>query len=1028
MAAKVYNFDAGQWSMLPDAHVTDAVAQGSHAFEDGVQVPAMSPENQLTWIRGDRAQEAFQNGYRYATHDDGLAWEKAGRTASQDRIYGEGTGAEAFVQGVVGSVPGGNALVQGVAGGITGDREGIREGQEALSRNHPYLEAAGNVVGTIANPLTGVVGELGSALGEGAQGAIAAGLKGLGGEGAVAQLTAKAAGKGLGEAFTGTYFGLNDGINEASIGDPSQAAENLKTSIAAGALFGGKFGTSLGALEYGAPAIKKIASGTLGALQKAADWTAEKATNGYLTAALTLTGQKELLEAARGVIPLKEARVLEQKGGLDLVKRTVDEYEAAGKTLQKEGAVLMGGLKGSLKGQARELQDTVMGAVEKADGNLRETLDVLHADHESAEKALFQELQTAPPAWGSIHADTNKLTTGLADDFMKSGDANAKEFGKKMVGYLRAQESAFNIPSEVVDKALYQQVPASSEVKIALDLRDKAQNMLDGKKLPKSMQGDLQDFVDALSKKLQGHEQYGEAVTRMDQQQQALTGLRDFVQSTVGTSAARSPKNNIMFKMATDPAYRDRVSALFDQFPDVVPELQRFMTTSKDFGMQLEVVDGLNSRVKGMGRALTVPELEELVDGVLKGKSALGLPADGTDLASRIGRLREINEAVTAPTTNPFDKLRLTLGALGKEGPKDLPALIKQSEGIQAMARLRGNVEAGAAGSFLKEALMRYGTKAAIGAGVGALVGHDFGEGIPASIVGALGGAATGFITKPNSKVVSSLDTLTRLQRANEAATKTIDRNLQRAIDGVTGMGGRAQGAVVGAGTALKTMPKPVTRETFSDTADYLGKMGNPESRMDEVLGRLGAVQEAPNLTMALHSQYARDMDYVSSVMPRSPLAGQAINAAHDPWEPSDSELAAFNRRVAVAENPLVALDAVAAGTATPEHIEALQATAPGIYGRLQQGVLNAIMDPNTKLSYASRVQVANLFGVAADPSLQPQFVQAMQARFASGGGGGQQAPNQGMGTQMHVRANPKTQFDPSAMQTDADRATYSAV
>jgi hypothetical protein len=140
-------------------------------------------------------------------------------------------------------------------------------------------------------------------------------------------------------------------------------------------------------------------------------------------------------------------------------------------------------------------------------------------------------------------------------------------------------------------------------------------------------------------------------------------------------------------------------------------------------------------------------------------------------------------------------------------------------------------------------------------------------------------------------------------------------------------------------------------------------------------------------------------------------------------WHPSDTDLAKFERYSSTVENPMGALDHLAAGTITTEEAETLRAVYPGLYNNLQKRLFNAIVERGAEIPYSQRLNLSTMFDLPVDPTMSPQFLLAMQTSasqqtigsMAEADNAPQSAPSQGS----------NIDIDAEAVAAPTDRITY---
>jgi len=137
----------------------------------------------------------------------------------------------------------------------------------------------------------------------------------------------------------------------------------------------------------------------------------------------------------------------------------------------------------------------------------------------------------------------------------------------------------------------------------------------------------------------------------------------------------------------------------------------------------------------------------------------------------------------------------------------------------------------------------------------------------------------------------------------------------------------------------------------------------------------------APQTSYALGEHIANAVAYLYKEMPKAPVTG---NGFYNPkWKPSGADLAKFERKVSVVNNPLVVIDALADGTLTSDHIHALSSNYPFVYNALRKRIIDHLAENPMEFSYQNRLKLSLLMGVDADPSVSGPMIKGFQDGFA---------------------------------------------
>lgn len=152
-------------------------------------------------------------------------------------------------------------------------------------------------------------------------------------------------------------------------------------------------------------------------------------------------------------------------------------------------------------------------------------------------------------------------------------------------------------------------------------------------------------------------------------------------------------------------------------------------------------------------------------------------------------------------------------------------------------------------------------------------------------------------------------------------------------------------------------------------------------ARYDAAFSALGDV--TPELKGALVQKQLEAGAFLASKMPRNPSKGQTLNPAINDWQPSDQEMAVFERYVKAAHDPLSVLDDLKAGTITRESVTTLQALYPQLYGTIKNNLVENLATMQVKLPYSQRINLSTLFGLPVDDTMTPAFISQMQVFYA---------------------------------------------
>lgn len=243
------------------------------------------------------------------------------------------------------------------------------------------------------------------------------------------------------------------------------------------------------------------------------------------------------------------------------------------------------------------------------------------------------------------------------------------------------------------------------------------------------------------------------------------------------------------------------------------------------------------------------------------------------------------------------------------------------------------------------------------------------------------------------------------LKRVDEAITNA----LKRGERGVTPKARAKTGHVLqrildegdtGSGKPVSQMtPQERMQEYARRSESFASNLDASQERLDDLYGgfyHYGAPQAAGRaMSVATNA-----VNYLSSKMP----VLSKPKSMFDEDEPSRvpvGEIAAFERRLEVADSPAVVAERLAEGTLTKEHVETLAALYPAIYGYMRQVANERMAEYGTKkMPYTERLKLSLLLGLDLHPSVTGDQIASYQTTFlpveqggaapSAGGGGGQ--------------------------------------
>lgn len=349
-------------------------------------------------------------------------------------------------------------------------------------------------------------------------------------------------------------------------------------------------------------------------------------------------------------------------------------------------------------------------------------------------------------------------------------------------------------------------------------------------------------------------------------------------------------------------------------------------------------------------------ELDDLAGGVAD--DALGLDAIRKQLGDSmpddfLSRLDELNAEETfayygmkADGVDPATQLlvkahRAAEFVKGAEG-RVFGNLTKN----MAVGMAQGAVPAGVRGTTMQERIVRGGLRAMVGWGVNKMVGVPLmmGKGAATRVAKAVKA-----LTSNTGRKTANLTTNSILSRYKFGESKSKDPAVAR----------------------IEELEK--WREKAAELEE---RVGLATAEITAAHPQLGA-----KVQTALHNKF----QYLLGQLPERYRLDR-LTLAKALREPTKYEMAKFARIVRAVEDPLTLLDDLERGDVAPEAVEAVKATAPAVFSRIQEELMVAVasLPEDQGLPYQTRLQLSVLFDAPIDSTQAPGFTMAMEEMFAS--------------------------------------------
>lgn len=285
-----------------------------------------------------------------------------------------------------------------------------------------------------------------------------------------------------------------------------------------------------------------------------------------------------------------------------------------------------------------------------------------------------------------------------------------------------------------------------------------------------------------------------------------------------------------------------------------------------------------------------------------------------------------------------------------------------------------------------------------VGGAIGALLG-----GGPGALVGAAAGAAWDVMRHPMSGI-QRLSRLAGALRGFEPRLKAGLGRLERALSsGRLGLGTAGPSSRVRDVSRVVVALRGTREERRAEYRHVVAEIRELAADQDALGARLGTTlapvgEASPELADAMTATAVRGLAHLAENLPAvdQPTILDGVPGAM--LEPSQWEIDRFLRRFEAVEDPLSILDRAAEGSLHVEHRQAVEAVYPEVYAEIRAGVAELLGEQQRPPPYPVRLQLGVLMGAAADRSLQPSMIAALQSHYAQtpqqhevvhGGGGG---------------------------------------
>lgn len=265
-----------------------------------------------------------------------------------------------------------------------------------------------------------------------------------------------------------------------------------------------------------------------------------------------------------------------------------------------------------------------------------------------------------------------------------------------------------------------------------------------------------------------------------------------------------------------------------------------------------------------------------------------------------------------------------------------------------------------------------------VATGAGAVLGAMSGTPITAMLTGAATGYANKLVRERGHEF------LARAANRISKSTETIDAAARKLTGSKLPMPARL------AVPAAMPLMKRYDQEREKTLA-----LTRPETLQRVLQASTEGLEHEPGLAVAMQATLAGDAAYLQGQLPQQrPVSAISPGAGSEPPRPSDVK--AFLAKVDALKDPTAVLADVASGKLDPAAIEALKVRRPKIYAEMRKKIMFYASQKQDQIPYKQKVMLSMAFDFAADPSMDPANMAAIQASFAPPTGPEQQPAGEG--------------------------------
>jgi hypothetical protein len=223
---------------------------------------------------------------------------------------------------------------------------------------------------------------------------------------------------------------------------------------------------------------------------------------------------------------------------------------------------------------------------------------------------------------------------------------------------------------------------------------------------------------------------------------------------------------------------------------------------------------------------------------------------------------------------------------------------------------------------------------------------------------------------------------LTTLERQNQK----VDRQINSAINGFLSPDSFEQAPTNIDALKGVSFTKPYSKsiddriDAFNKRLSEIIQVGSNLDSLNETIAKNTQAVNliAPTVASEMLAKGVQATQFLLSKAPQNPVA-DPLQPQKTDWQPSDAQLAKFERYVEAVENPLAIFKDLKSGIITNEQVETIRALYPSIYDKLVTGLRARIAESKKPVSYAQKNQLSVLFQEPLTQLHKPQTLAMLQ-------------------------------------------------